>query len=357
MNSKVYIIRASAEEGQDVISQKSRRLFREARFDKCFKEHDFTALKVHVGEGKNNTYIKAPCFKGLIDELKGLKTKPFITDTSTLYVERRSNAVDHAMLAHEHGFNPEVLGIPFIPSDGLLGTSETAVQIDAPLNKQVSIASEILRCQSILSLAHFTGHVATCAGGTLKTIGMGCASRKGKMRQHSALKPWITDDCTLCGECAKHCPTDAITIGKAKARIDKDKCIGCAECVAVCRFHAVKYDWRQESSVLQQHIAEHALGALKDKKGRSAFFNYIISLTKDCDCFKTPNMPRFAEDIGIAASTDPVALDKATIDLIEDAGGKRLEELIQSENLDPSHQIEHAEAIGLGSTKYELIKV
>ena len=119
---------------------------------------------VHIGEDGNTTYVKAPCLAGLVDELIELGTKPFVTDTSTLYTGRRHNAVDHAMLAGERGFGLEGLGIPFIAPDGLFGTAETAVEVNCPLHKEVLIAYDIVRCQSILSVAHFTGHCATGAG-------------------------------------------------------------------------------------------------------------------------------------------------------------------------------------------------
>ena len=365
MRSKVYFIKASISDGEQVISEKARKLFKTGGFASCFEENDFTAVKVHVGEDGNNTYITAPCIKGLVDELLALKTRAFITDTSSLYVGHRHNAVDHTILAAEHGFSLEGLGIPFIPAGGLFGTSETAVQINgqdtreagAQLNKEVFIAYDIVRCQSILSVAHFTGHPATCAAGTLKTLGMGCASEKGKMKQHAALKLSITDECTLCGECFKHCPADAISLDDVKAHIDQDKCIGCAECLAVCRFSAVKCNWGPECELLQKSIAEYALGVLKGKENRAVFFNFIMSVTKGCDCFDEADMTKIVKDIGIAASTDPVAVDKATLDMVEARGGKKLAELLKNDKLDPCYQIEHAERIGLGTTTYDMIEV
>jgi uncharacterized Fe-S center protein len=287
-----------------------------------------------------------------------LKTKPFITDTSTLYTGRRHNAIDHTILASERGFSVEGLGIPFIAPDGLFGTSETAVRIDGRLDREVLIASDIVRCQSILSVAHFTGHLATCAGASIKTLGMGCSSRKGKMRQHSALKPHIKKGaCTRCGQCVSHCPEAAISMEEIAAHIDEDKCIGCAECVAVCRFDAVAYDWQQENDVLQKSVAEHALGVLKGKEGRAVFFNFVMSVTKDCDCFDRTDMPTIVDDIGILASTDPVAVDKASIDLVEDRGGRKLSRLIGNTKLDWHAQIAHAVEIGLGSAEYELTEI
>jgi len=357
MGSKVYFIKASVKDGEQVISRKARKLFKAGGFEGCFEENDFTAVKVHVGEDGNNTYTKAPYIKGLVDELLALKTKPFVTDTTTLYVGQRHNAIDHSALAAKHGFGPEVLGIPFIVPDGLFGTSEIPVEINGEIDKRVFIASGIVQCQSLLSVAHFTGHVAACLGATLKTLGMGCASKRGKMTQHAALKFEIGKDCTRCGVCLKHCPADAITLDDVKAHIDQDKCIGCAECMAMCRFGAVKCNWGEEDEILQKSIAEHALGTLKGKENKAAFFNFLLSVTKDCDCFGAPDMYKIVDDIGIAASTDPVAVDKAMLDLVENKAGRKLAELLGNDKLDPRYQIEHAERIGLGSSSYKLIEV
>ncbi|MEA3226199.1 MAG: DUF362 domain-containing protein [Planctomycetota bacterium] len=357
MSSKVYIIKASRDDGEKVISEKARTLFRAGGFAECFKENDFTAVKVHVGEEGNTTYITSPCIKGLAEELLALKTKPFVTDTTTLYVGRRHNAVDHAVLAAEHGFSLEGLGIPWIPPDGLAGTSAEAVQVNGKINKEVFIAHGIARCQSILSVAHFTGHVAAGLGATLKTLGMGCASKHGKMTQHAALTLEISEDCTLCGVCSDYCPADAITLDEVQAHIDQDKCIGCAECMAMCRFGAVSCNWGQETKVMQNNVAEHAVGALKGKENRAAFFNFVLSVTKDCDCFSTPNMPRIVDDIGILASTDAVAVDAAALDLVENETGRTLGALIKNKRLDPRCQIRHAESMGLGSSTYELVEV
>ena len=357
MLSKVYFIKAAVADGENAICEKARRLFEAGQFASCFAENDFTAVKVHVGEDTNTTHVKAPYIKGLVEELLALKTKPFITDTSTLYSGRRRNAIDHTIMAAEHGFSFDALGVPFVAPDGIFGTSHIPVAIDGEINKEVFIASDIVKCQSILSIAHFTGHPAACAGATLKTLGMGCATKKGKLQQHAALKLSINDKCTLCGQCFSHCPADAITLGEKKADIDHDKCISCAECMAVCRFAAVQCNWGEESKILQQSTAEYAMGTLKGKENKAAFFNFLLAITKDCDCFGQPDMPNVVEDIGILASTNPVAVDQAAIDLVEAAAGKKLGRLLGNDELDARHQIEHAQRIGLASAKYELIKV
>jgi hypothetical protein len=357
MVPKVYFTRAAIEDGEKAISDKAKRIFKEADFAKCFQKNDFTAVKIHIGEKGNKTYIKAPCLKGLIDELISLKTKPFLTDTSTLYLGKRHNAIDHAILASEHGFDVKGLGIPFIPPDGLFGTSETIVRINGELNKDVSVAYDIARVQSILAVSHVTGHIGTCFAATLKTLGMGCASRKGKMRQHAAFKPSVdTGKCVGCGECYRHCPEAAINMEDLKAHIDKDKCVGCAECLAVCRFGAVQHDWDKDIKMLECNVAEHAKGVLAGKEGRAAFINFAISITSDCDCMGNPDQ-NIVKDIGILGSTDPVAVDAAAIDLMEKTAGKPLDKISKYPNLNGKWQIEHAEKIGLGSRKYELIEI
>jgi uncharacterized Fe-S center protein len=119
----------------------------------------------------------------------------------------------------------------------------------------------------------------------------------------------------------------------------------------------VQYDWQQENEILQKSVAEHALGALKGKEERAVFFNFLLTMTKDCDCFDRANMPKMVDDIGILAATDPVAVDKAAIDLVESRGGKALPNLIGNRKLDWRHQIDHAVRIGLGSADYELVEV
>ena len=357
MIPKVYFIKSAIEDGEKVISAKAARLFKEAGFAKCFKPTDFTAVKIHVGEKGNKTYIKAPCLKGLVDELIKIKTKPFLTDTSTLYLGKRHNAIDHAIVAYEHGFDMAGLGIPFIPPDGIFGTSETVVKIDGELNKEVSVAYDIARVQSILAVSHVTGHIGTCFAATLKTLGMGCASRKGKMRQHAAFKPSVDmSKCVGCGECYRHCPEAAINIEDLKAHINKDKCVGCAECLAVCRFGAVQHDWDKNIKILECSVAEHAKGVLAGKDGRAAFINFAISITSDCDCMGNPDH-NIVKDIGILGSTDPVAVDAAAIDLMEKTAGNPLDKISEYPNLNGKWQIEHAEKIDLGSRKYTLVEI
>lgn len=320
----------------------------------AIKEKDFVAIKMHFGDKDNIGHIKPETVKALADAIKARKARPFLVETSTLYVGERSNAYDHLKIAYEHGFTFEKTGVPIIMADGLLGHSQTAVKINARHNKEIFVAGDVAHYDSIICLSHVTGHIITGIGAAIKNIGMGLASRGGKLSQHSGVLPSINaKKCTKCGRCRAFCPAGAISPGDAAFSIDHAKCIGCGECLAVCKFEAVKYSWKQSSKIVQEKMAEHALGVVFGKKDRIMLTNHIIHVTKECDCM-AKGEECVMEDIGILASGDPVALDKATIDMVKKMNGYAFD--YESENpLNPLHQLEHGEKIGLGTMDYELI--
>jgi len=178
----------------------------------------------------------------------------------------------------------------------------------------------------------------------------------GKMRQHSAMLPEVIEDkCKYCQKCIKWCPQDAIIEKGGRAYIQTEKCIGCGECLAMCRFDAVKYDWGAESGFMQRSMAEHAYGVVKEKPGKCFYINVMVDMTKDCDCFNV-SQPKLIPDIGLLASSDPVAVDKATLDITARVHGKTLAEISYAQH-DAMIQIAHAAKIGMGSLEYELVQV
>lgn len=317
--------------------------------------HDYVAIKLHVGEENNTTHVKPELIKTIVDEAHRKSGNVFLTETATLYKGERENAVKHLMHAHKHGFGIEKVGAPFIMADGLTGNSEIEVAIDGIREKSVKIAREIAIADVLIVVSHPTGHVQAGLGACLKNLGMGLASRAGKLRQHSAIKPEVTTRCRFCKKCIKWCPEAAIVENGQQALVVSDKCIGCGECLTVCRYDAIKYDWGMESGQLQQRMVEHAYGVLKGKEDKCVFINVLVNMTEDCDCYNT-NQSKFIPDLGILISKDPVAIDKATLDLTKAANRKSLAEMSYPE-LDPMNQLEHGAKLGMGSLEYELIRV
>lgn len=319
-------------------------------------ENELVAIKVHVGEQGNTTHMQPELIKVVVDRIKEKGGLAFLTETSTLYKSQRDNAVKHIMLANSHGFTIEKTGAPFILVDGLIGNFEKEVRIDGELFESVNVAGDIINASSMIVFGHATGHVAAGFGAAVKTLGMGLASRKGKLKQHSSMKLEIVPQtCRFCKKCIKWCPQSAIVEDHKKARIIPDKCIGCGECLVVCRFDSVKFNWSAESGFMQKSMAEHALGAIKNIRDKCCFFNILLDMTKDCDCFGVVQ-EKIIPDIGILASKDPVAVDKATLDITARIHGRTIGAL-SFENLDPFIQLTHGAKIGLGSLDYKLEEI
>ena len=355
MSTPVFLLRFQHSDPIDRTKNRLKKLFKAAGFDKIIKKNDVTAVKVHFGEPGNISYLPHHYVEPIVRMIKSCGAKPFVTDTNVLYKSRRDNAIDHIEVAAEHGFTSEKLGAPIIIADGILGQNETEVEINAPLNKSVSLATELVSAYSAIVISHATGHLATGLGATIKNLGMGMSSRKGKLTQHSVSKPIISEaKCTACGVCANWCPVDAITVGNDFTVIDDNICIGCGECLAVCRFNAVKFKWDSSSELLQKQIAEHALGIVKQKKGKIGYLTFMINMTKDCDCIDHKQTP-IIDDIGVLAGSDPVAVDQAVYDLTKQQTGKSLSQLAFPA-LDANIQLEYGEEIELGSRKYRLVE-
>lgn len=330
-----------------------KKLLEGAGYPVMFSKPEKIGVKIHVGEKNNTTHVPPGVVREAVMPLVHKGCLPFLTETSTLYKGERSNAVLHMRHAHDHGFTQENTGAPFVMADGLAGNSEIEVAIPGELHSSVFIAREAVYADGLVVISHATGHMENVLGAALKNLGMGLASRKGKLRQHSTHKPKIDPElCTQCLQCLRWCPEDAVVEAEGHMMILEEKCIGCGECVTVCNFDAVEFDWGSGSRDIQRQVAEHALGSLTGKEGKIFFVNCLFDMTKDCDCIGKKQEP-VLPDVGIIASTDPVAIDQATLDLTLERSKKSLAE-VSYPDLDPTIQLEHGEKIGLGSRKYEL---
>ncbi len=355
MASLVYFIPATREEGAEVLAAKVEQLYLATKFERLVAADDFVALKIHFGEKGNTGYIKPAWLKGLIQQVQQKTTRAFFTDSNTLYVGQRSNAVDHLRQAADHGFTLESTGLPVVIADGLLGADDEEIKVSGKRIQTAKIGRAILHADALIALSHFTGHVATGLACAIKNLGMGCASRAGKLEQHSEVHPRVNPKtCTNCGLCLDYCPAKAIIQVEGAAKIIDERCIGCGECLVVCKVGAVKMRWDDDSRRVQEKMVEYALAVRNYFGPKSVFLNFLLQVTKDCDCL-AKNQPAVVEDIGILASFDPVAVDKASVDLVLERAGRDV--LREGYDLDWSVQLAYGEKVGLGFLEYELRKI
>ncbi|MCX7990628.1 MAG: DUF362 domain-containing protein [Proteobacteria bacterium] len=332
-----------------------------------FKEQELIAVKIHFGEKGNLSYIRPNFVRIVVDELKKLKTKPFVTDCNTLYRGTRADSVSHIETAITNGFDYSVVNAPIIIADGLTGGSARKIEVGLEIFKTVSIGAEIARAEGLVVMSHFKCHELTGFGGALKNLGMGCASREGKLAQHSNISPAIKrKNCIGCGLCVKNCAHNAITMVDKKAQINEKTCVGCAECILVCPKGAIVINWNEQVPILQKKMVEYAFGAQKDKK--AVYLNFLTQISPACDCYGHNDYP-ITRDIGILASTDPVAIDKASVDLVNQELGHNNSALKSGFNknedkfrgvypeIDWTVQLDYAQKIGLGNIDYELLSI
>ena len=366
--SKVYFTDMRAKPGRNLLD-KLEILIEKAGIGQIDFKNKFTAVKIHFGEPGNLAYIRANYATRLVKYLLAKQARPFLTDSNTLYLGRRSNAVDHIESAYENGFNPIAVPCPVIIADGLKAIDYKEIPVDLKYCKTAKIGAAIAEADIIVSMNHFKGHEQSGFGGALKNLGMGSASRMGKLELHSSSQPTINStQCTSCGQCVKYCASDAIRLNaKKKAEIDSKKCAGCGQCVAVCQFEAAQPVWDNSADVMNFKIAEYASAVLKDKP--HFHINFIMDVSPNCDCWAY-NDVAIIPNLGIAASFDPVALDKACADMATKSCANfhsalpvhkpgELQDTDKFKLIHPNTDwltgLKYAEKIGLGSLQYELI--
>ena len=368
MKSKVYFIDLRATPKENLVS-KLGRLVDITGLSETIKERELVAVKLHFGELGNTAFIRPLFIRKIVESIKGIGGFPFLTDANTLYAGTRSDSPRHLTTAIQNGFAYSVIEAPLIIADGLRGKSETAVTVNQKRFKRVYIGTDIVEADALISVAHFKGHELSGFGGTIKNLGMGCASRKGKLAQHSTVGPMVIEKkCIGCGDCISHCSQNALALVDEKAVLDSKKCIGCGECILVCPNEAIQIQWDQAIPVFLENMVEYTMGVLKGKEDKTLFLNFITNVSPACDCYGYNDAP-IVRDIGIVASKDPVAIDQASVDLVNSE--QALPDSCLKTNMasgedkfrgvypkvDWTIQLDYAEKLGLGSRGYELEKI
>lgn len=261
------------------------------------------AVKVHSGEEGNQNYLRPEFMKKMIERVNGT-----VVECNTAYEGERNTTEKHKKLMENHGWS-KYFNVDIMDAEG------EDIVLDIPNGEVITenfVGKNMANYDSMLVLSHFKGHPMGGYGGALKQLSIGCASTAGKCWIHSA--------------------------GKTK---EQNKLW---DCVA-------------EQDKFLEAMAESAYSVVDYFKGNMAFINIMCNMSVDCDCCAIAEDPCI-KDIGILASTDPIAIDQACIDLVKnsnDEGKEHFLERVNSRN--GTHTIEVANKLGFGSIEYELIEV
>jgi len=350
--------------GNENLPQKFIRLVKKAGIESIDMKGKYVAVKTHFGEPGNLAYLRPNYAKALCDLIRSLGGIPFLTDCNTLYIGRRSNAIDHLDSAYENGFNPFATGCHVIIADGLKGDDEVAVPVNGEYVKNAYIGRAVMDADIVISLSHFKFHEGAGFGGALKNIGMGCGSRLGKKDMHASEKPVVdTDHCVGCGVCRKNCAHDAITVD-GTAYIDATKCAGCGRCIEKCPQKCVHPMNERANEILSRKIAEYTAAVVRN---RPCFhITLACDISPYCDCYNINDVP-VVEDIGMFASFDPVAIDQAAVDKANAMKPRHDSLLYTRTQRNPGNHaaalfpetdgyavLDQAEKMGIGTRAYEL---
>jgi len=389
LSSKVYYFGPRGNMS-DIV--KGQRLFEVAGLNECFNKGDSVAIKIHCGEWNNTGYLRPSFIAAIVETVKEFGGDPFVCDTTTCYLVSRGTGLDLVKTAARNGFTPQALGCPFVVADGEYGLSEVRVPVNnGNVLRYAYMAEAIANADALIVLTHFKGHPEGVYGGALKNLGIGCSSKQGKSIVHLFQHPkWglpanefhpekcVGKECPVYNRCAENCPSGSFTLAEEEpyARWDRDICIGCYEC-GIRRPCGVVVA-PQDSKMVEYFpasIADAAKGYVeqigRDKVG---LINYAIDISPGCDCIPFSDT-WILPNLGVFASKDPVAVDKACLDMSDKTpavpGSRPYDEEcvgepwrvgnekftnIRKVPLSQWTSINGAVKNGLGSAKYELIE-
>ncbi|HET6514428.1 MAG TPA: DUF362 domain-containing protein [Thermodesulfovibrionales bacterium] len=350
---------------------KLERLLKEAGLSNYFSPKEWVAVKTHFGSEGAHRIIRPVFLRKVVEALKTLGAKPFVTDTV------RIKGLDYLEVANQNGLNHLSVGAPVVIADGLYGKDNIMVRAGDILG-DIAVASLIHDVPAMVVCSHLKGHINAGYGGAIKNVAMGgvssahrdCGWKCGRGSMHTIGEgrlTWDSEKCELCYQCAEICPLDAIVFDEKDELVwDGDTCWRCGRCERVCQSEAIALPGDDER--FMRSLAEAAKAVLSTFEPQKVLYvNFLTEIQPECDCMPAADVP-VIQDKGIMISDDIVSIEQASIDLLRNVSPLPDSAVDQEEGLPADIlyslskkpymiQVEEAEKIGLGSRAYELIEL
>lgn len=376
--SEVYYMDLEADKLTKSLVVKMVTLFKKAKFDKVIEPNHYVAIKIRGAEWNNTAYLRPVYVRTIVDIVKQLGGIPYVVDTTTLPYHpfaSRATAIEYIKTLERNGFSSATMGCPVVIADGFLGTDD--VRVDLPegiILQEQFVAIGIAEADMVIVLSHLNGHPMCAFTGAIENLGVGCVSKRGKYNIGMVGHPkydlnkfqYYPERCKgiACPNsrvCDDICPEDAIHINYDGLIWEKEKCKGClchlptmAECGVFADPNADEF-----YNAYTVAIADSALAVTKlIGSEKFCYLNFAIDITPDGDDLCYSDVP-LSPDVGLFASHDPVAIDKASLDMIEKQVGKpgifssKGSFMGTTQNL----QINAGDKIHLGSKSFNLTKI
>ncbi|HDL21139.1 MAG TPA: DUF362 domain-containing protein [Nitrospirae bacterium] len=372
MMANVYYAgaRVSKWKYEDSMPGKLEKLLEAADLRSYVEKDEWVAVKTHFGSFGAHRIVRPVFIRKVVDALKDAGAGPFVTDTV------RIKGLDYLEVANQNGLNHLSVGAPVVIADGLYGNDNIMMDAGEILGR-IAVASLIHDVPAMVVCSHVKGHINAGYAGAIKNIAMGgvssahreCGWKCGRGAMHTIGEggmEWNAETCEFCNQCVEICPLELIAFKDEKIVWDPEKCWRCGRCERGCQSDSIHFPG--DDRRFMRSLAEAActvLSTFREKK--VLYINFLTEIQPECDCMPAAEVP-VIQDAGILLSDDIVAIEQASIDLLNKsavlAGSLAEDEGIidKGDVFGRLHgkpymiQIEEAERLGIGNRGYNLIE-
>ncbi len=346
---------------EDTLPAKIEKLMENVGIAEMVKDQ-VVAIKMHLGGNVGYTTIHPLFVRKVVQFVKKAGGHPFLTDTSWA-----------AYSAAERGYAQETVGCPLYPATGLMDAYYRSKPVEFMGVKEIQVAGNLADAPVMINLSHAKGHPVCGYGGAIKNLAMGAVTGKTRSEIHAVMGQinyWSKEECTQCRICIENCRMAALKFDdKDNLQVSFMHCNYCGRCVAICPTHAMQINEENFNSF--QHALALATKVVMDtfQPGKVAHINVATQITPFCDCFGL-STPAVVKDVGVLASTDMVAVEQATLDLIDKepyiegtlpgtmtVSDKKAHLFERIHGKDPYCMVRWGAELGLGSTDYRIVEV